>query len=116
MKQLLKTAVLSTFCLAISACGPKEIIRLVPIAIPAERMDCQPVLKANRPLLPKTYTIDWSKVLTVPQAKSENEKLLGSVLAREMVVTDYILDLEGKVFSCANDAEWLRDYSRQVEK
>lgn len=115
MKQLLKVAALSTFCLGISACGGTRE-RFKPIPIPAERMDCVAATKADRPKLPPTYVIDWSKVPTVAVAQLEVGKLLSSVLNREGIVTGYILELEGKVFMCSSDAQWLRDYTAQAAK
>lgn len=115
MKQLLKVAVLSTFCLAISACGGEKV-RFKPIPIPAERIDCVAVTKADRPKLAPTYIIDWSMVLTVPAARAEVDKLIQSTLNREGSVTGYVIELEGKLFACSSDDQWLKDYIAQVEK
>ncbi len=115
MKQFLKVAVLSTFCLAASACG-KERERFKPIPIPAERMDCVAVTKADRPRLAPAYVIDWSKVPTVLAAKDEVDKLIQSTLHREGVVTGYVIELEGKLFACSNDDQWLKEYTASVEK
>lgn len=116
MKQLLKVVALSTFCLVLSGCDPAGRERFKAIPIPAERMDCQAATKVDRPSLAPTYVIDWSKVLTAPAAKVEVDRLISSVLNREGIVTGYVIQLEGKLFACSNDAQWLREYTAQVEK
>lgn len=115
MKQLLRAVALLTFCSAVSACGGEKV-RFKPIPIPAERMDCTTIAKADRPSLAPVYVIDWATVLTVPAAKIEVDRLMMSVLNRESIVVNYVLDLEGRVFVCSSDAEWLRDYSNKVDK
>lgn len=71
-------------------------------------MDC--VAAGDRPAIPAEYVIDWSKVLTVPQARAEHETFVRSVRDREGVTVGYIVDIEGKLFACSSDAEWLRDF------
>lgn len=116
MQQLLKGVALSMTCLAISACQPKIEYRFKPLPLPAERIDCVAIDPANRPKLTPIYSIDWGTILNVEAAKAEVSKLLGSVYEREGIVGKYILDVEGTQFLCASDAEWLRDYVKNVEK
>lgn len=104
-------AILSTCCsLALTACEPKRVAEAIPI--PAERIDC--VYVENRPALPPEYVIDWSKVTTVPQAKREHDAFVRSVRTRAGKVAGYVVELEGKLFLCASDAEWIRDYQSRL--
>lgn len=73
-----------------------------------ERMDCR--VLAGRPAMPAEYVIDWSKVLTVDQARAEHEAYVRSVRTREGVTVGYIVAIEDRLFLCATDAEWLRDF------
>lgn len=96
--------------LALSACTPepKRIVEAIPI--PPERMDCQPA--GTRPSIPPEYVIDWTRVTSVPLARAEHDKYVGSVRTREGVVAGYVLEIEGKLFACSNDAAWLRDWQK----
>lgn len=115
MKRLLKAVALSTCCLiSVTGCKPAVEYRFKPIPIPAERMDCTAVDKSDRPKLGALYTIDWSKVTSVPQAQIEVGKLMTTMINRETTVTNYILDIEGKLFLCASDAQWLREYTAKT--
>lgn len=108
MKQLLRAIALSTFCLvAASACGSTRV--LVPVKPDPERMDCRE-LDGGRPVVPPEYAIDWSKVQTVPQARAEHDAFVRSVRTREGIVATYIVTIEGRLFLCASDAEWLTDF------
>jgi len=105
MKRLLLATVLSTFCLA--GCETTRVA--VPVKPPADRMDCR-VVEGGRPELPAEYVVDWSKVLTVDQARSEHEAYVRSVRAREGIVAGWIVTIEDRLFLCASDAEWQRDF------
>jgi hypothetical protein len=106
MRQLLMVAALSMLC---GACEPKRIATsLRPDRDNPERMICEAVPK--RPPLPAEYSIDWSKVTTVPQARTEHDAYVRSVRAREGVVVAHIVTVEGKLFVCSNNAQWWRDY------
>ncbi len=118
MKRLKKALRLSTLCfLAASACQEKAVVKALPI--PAERMDC--VAAGKRPSIPPEYAINWRRVesaLTVPQAvtaaRSEVQQFIGSVRTREGTVAGYVLDIEGHLFACSNDAAWLREWQKEV--
>lgn len=108
MKQILPFAAL----LALSACGePKRIAEAIPI--PPERMDC--VAAGTRPTIAPEYVIDWTKVNSVLQARTEHDKYVGSVRTREGQVAGYILNIEGKLFGCSNDAQWLREWQAGIQ-
>jgi hypothetical protein len=92
--------------LALSACEPKRIV--TNLAPPPERLQC--VAAGARPKIPAEYVIDWSKVATVAQAQAEHQKYVASIRTREGVIAGYILDVEGKLFACSNNATWLRDW------
>lgn len=105
--RLLKALALSTCCsLLLASCGTTRV--MVPLKPPAERMDCRPA--RERPALPAEYVIDWSQVTSVPQARAETEALVRSVRTREGVVAGYIVEVEGKLWACSNDDDWLRDF------
>lgn len=106
MKLSLLAIALSTCCLA--ACETARVA--VPLKPDADRMDCVAAPANARPVLPPEYVIDWSKVTTVAQARSEHDSYVRSIRTREGVVAGYIVDVEGKLFLCANDAAWLRDF------
>lgn len=98
-------------CLAVSACGPKRVA--VPIPIPAERMDCV-TISDQRPVVPAEYVIDWTKVLTVDQARAEHQAFVTRLRQREQPISGYIVALEGQLFACSNDAAWLQDYQKRL--
>jgi len=115
MKRRLLALALSTCCLAVSACGEKRI--QVPIPIPPDRMDCTELSGADaRPTIPPEYVIDWSKVTTVQQAHAEHDAFVTRLRERERPVALYVVRLEGRVFACADDAAWLRDYTSRLPK
>lgn len=104
-----KTALPLLMCslaIATSACEPKRIVTNLPP--PAERLQCVGV--TGRPTIPGEYKIDWSRVTTVAQARSEHEKFVAAIRTREGVIAGYVLEVEGKLFTCSNNAQWLREY------
>lgn len=118
MKQSLRAVALLMFC-SLAACkDERPEIHFKPLAIPEERMDCATLIK--RPPMPKEYEIDWATVLAAPDkdfavklAKLEVQKMKYSQYDRDGVVANYILNVEGILFQCSNDAEWLREYSKK---
>lgn len=75
-----------------------------------------------RPKVPAEYQIDWATVAAAPtvsvavdRAKAEVAKLVASVRTREGVVAGYILQIEGQLFACSNNAAWLRDFYSKLE-
>lgn len=113
MKRRLLVLALSTCCLAVSACAEKRV--QVPIPIPADRMDCTELTGDQaRPTIPAEYVIDWSKVTTVQQARTEHDAFVTRLRERERPVALYVVRLEGRVFACADDAGWLRDYTERL--
>lgn len=85
---------------------------MVPLPIPADRMDC--VAVEGRPAIPAEHMIDWTKVTTVPQARAEHDTYVRSVRNREGVITGYVVEIEGKLWACASDDEWLRDWQKPL--
>lgn len=113
MKPKLLAVALSTCCLAVSACTEKRV--QVPIPIPADRMDCVALSGDDaRPTIPPEYVIDWSRVTTVQQARTEHDAFVTRLRERERPVALYVVRLEGRVFACADDAAWLRDYTNRL--
>lgn len=108
MRSLISAALLA---LAVAACGePKRIAVALPI--PVERMDC--VEAGNRPAIPPEHKIDWAAVSSVLQARQEYNQYVASVRAREGMVAGYVLMLEGHLFACSNDAQWLREWQAGI--
>lgn len=107
MKRLLLAIALSTSCLAAS-CNTTRVA--VPLKPDADRLDCVAVDPSARPSIPPEYVIDWSKVATVAQARSEHDAYVRTIRTREGIVAGYVVQLEDKVFVCASDAAWLRDF------
>ena len=93
--------------LALSACTTTKRVA-VALQPPTERLQC--VSAGTRPIIPPEAVIDWSKVLTVPQSHSEHDRFVASVRTREGVVAKYVLDTESKLFLCASNAQWMKDW------
>ena len=87
-------AALSTLCLI--SCTPARIQIAKP---PSEKLVCDAL-----PATPKLTPLDWSKMVTVDQARV-------LVLKREGETADYIVALRGAWFSCSSDVDWNRDYN-----
>lgn len=112
--QLSKTALaLSTLCLATSACQTTKRTADF-LATPSERLTCNPA--DERPKIPAEYQIDWAKIGTVAQAHAEHDKYVATVRTREGVVAAYIMDIEGKLFVCSNNAAWRRQFEDELTK
>jgi hypothetical protein len=106
------------FCsaLTLSGCAGETITTeaLRPDRTNPERFVCEAA--GSRPTIPAEYTIDWSKVQTVQQARTEHEAFVRQLRTREGVVAGYLIQLEGKHFLCFNNMAWQRDfYSRLPE-
>lgn len=112
MQRRLLALALSTCCLAVSACNQRI---QAPLPIPPDRMDCV-VLSGEdgRPKIPAEYVIDWTHVTTVQQAHAEHDAFVTRLRERERPVALYVVRLEGRVFACADDAAWLRDYTSRL--
>ena len=107
----MKAAILLTSCflLTAGACEPKRVaVQVRPDLDNPSRLICEGV--AARPALPVTYLIDWSSVQTVEQAKGEHDAYVRSINARNGLVAAHIVELEGRLFVCSNNAQWWRDY------
>lgn len=105
-KKALALSMLSSALLT-SACEPKRIVTALPI--PPERTDCQ-AATGQRPTLPPEFVIDWTKVATVGQARAAHDNFVNVVRGREGIVATYVIEVEGMLHACANDAAWIRDW------
>lgn len=109
-KRLISAAAL---LVSLAACGePKRVVESLPT--PPERLICEPA--GTRPAVPAEYVIDWTKIRTVAQAKSEHEKFVATLRTREGIVAGYIVKIEGKLFTCWTNAQWRRDYEAGLAK
>ena len=111
MKLKLLAVALSMSCLA-TACSKDRIATALPT--PPERLICEAA--GDRPVIPPEYVIDWSKVMTVPQARVEHDAYVRSIRSREGVIVAYLMTIEGKLFVCSNNAQWRRDYEAALPK
>lgn len=92
-----------------SACSPQRIaVPSRPDLANPDRLTCEAA--GERPALPAEYVIDWSRVTTVEQARSEHDAYVRSVRTREGVIVGYVVTVEGRLFVCSNNAAWWRDY------
>jgi hypothetical protein len=105
-----KALALSMLCSLASSCGEKRVVTALPI--PAERMDCAPAGK--RPAIPPEHVIQWDKVTSVLQARSEHDRYKATVRDREGRVAGYVLELEGQLFACSSDAQWIREWQKDI--
>lgn len=98
---------------ALTACKTERIaVASRPDLANAQRMEC--VAAGERPAVPAEYSIDWSKVVTVEQARGEHDAFVRVLRQREGVVAGYLVDIEGKLFVCSSNAQWWRDYWKGV--
>ena len=118
MKRIVTALVLSTLCLATSACdNTKRVAEHLPT--PKERLVCE--LAGTRPDLPPEYQIDWARVaaqrtvaLAVAEAKKEVAHLIATIRGRENIVAGYILRVEGRLFVCWTNMEWRKQYEAGI--
>jgi hypothetical protein len=106
MKPLLQAGALLTLCSLLGACETTRIA--VPVEIPEDRVDCRAA--GDRPAIPPEHVIDWSRVTTVPQARAEHDAYVRSVRTREGVTVGWIVQIEGQLWACSNDDQWLREF------
>lgn len=108
-KQLLATAcLLSMPFLALSACAPEPKRIVTALRPPAERMECQTA--GTRPIIPPEHFIDWARVVTAGDARAEHEAFVTKLREREGLITGYLVRIEGALFVCSNNAQWMREF------
>lgn len=110
LSRSLMIAALLAAAISASACETtkRAAVSLRPDVEHPDKFVCE--LGGTRPKLPAEHIIDWSKVTTVDQAKAETGKLIDVEHTREGIVATYVLDIEGKLFTCSNNMQWQRDY------
>lgn len=112
MLRLKLVLTLSTFCFLAASCATADP-HVVPLNVKAEhpeRFVCERRTGDNRPAIPPAYVVDWSRVQTVDQARSEHDSYVRSIVDRNGVISGYIVTLEGVNFTCWNNMEWQRHY------
>jgi len=106
-------ATLLAIAFALTSCGEtKRVAEFIPT--PPERLVCEQA--GTRPTIPPETTIDWAHVTSVAQAKIEHEGYVKSVRTREGVVAGYVLAIEGKLFTCFNNAQRRREFEADLAK
>lgn len=85
-----------------------------------DRLLCEG-LEADRPALPASYAIDWNGVYvagdalaTLRNAQAEHEAYVRAVLARNGIVSAWLVKIEGQLFVCSSNMQWWRDYWRAL--
>jgi hypothetical protein len=106
--------------LGVSACTtPQRIVEpLRPDQTNPERFVCEAA--GTRPAIAAEDPVDLARIRAAPNAaqaaviaQEEVAAYVASVRGRETVVSEYIVALEGKHFTCVNNMQWQRDfYSR----
>lgn len=113
MKLSAMALALSTLCLAVSACGEqKYTAEFIPT--PPARLVCE--VAGTRPTIQPVPAIDWARITTVAQAKIAHDDYVKRINAREGVVAGYVLNIEGKLFTCFNNMQWRREYEADLAK
>jgi len=113
MMRLRMAAALLMCFLAVSACGTdvKRVAEFIPT--PPERLICEAA--GPRPKAPPEYRIDWTHVTTVAQAHAEHDKFVAILRTSQGIIAGYILQIEGKLFTCFTNAQWRRDYEARMK-
>lgn len=113
MKLFLRATALSMSCLLLTAAScEKKVVASIPT--PPERLICDPA--GSRPTIPSEYVIDWLSVPDVLTAQSEVKKLMTSIRTREGIVAGYLVNVEGKLFTCFNNMQWRREFEADLNK
>lgn len=99
--------------LSVAACGEPEKVA-VHLPIPPERIDCEPMGVSARPELPAEQHPDWSGIDTVQKAYAAHVAFVNSVRAREGMIANYIVEVEGALWQCASDDQWLREWDAEL--
>lgn len=80
-----------------------------------ERFVCEPA--GTRPPITPDHLMNWQFVgmaATIPEAveraKAEHQKFVAQKNERERIVATYVLLVEDRLFLCANNAQWLREF------
>lgn len=106
---LLRAGLIPLTLFSLTACETtRETVPIRPDLDNPARLVCEAA--PERPAIPATYSIDWSKVKTVEQARGEYEAYVRSIIARNGVVAGHIVEIEDRLFVCSNNAQWWRDY------
>ena len=111
MQRSIMAAILWTSCFSLTGCGDPE--RIVSASRPdldnPDRLVCV-AAPAKRPERGDPHVIDWGKVLTVAEARIQHDLYVKRESERNAVVAGYVLEIEGRLFACSNNAQWWRDY------
>lgn len=113
MKRSATVLLLSMLCSAVSACGADKYTAAF-IPTPPDRLVCEHT--GTRPTIPAEYVIDWTRITTVAQARSEFDKYVAVIRNREGVVAAYVLKIEGANFLCWNNVQWRKDFEADLAR
>ena len=86
----------------VTGCGDKRTV--TALKTPPERLICEAA--GARPSIPPEYQVDRSAA----SPWIEHDRYVASVRTREGIVAAYVLEIEGRLFVCSNNAQWRRDY------
>lgn len=98
--------------MALAGCaGDPEV---VPLNLKARQPDwftCEGVdPQSDRPTLPPAVTIDWNSLHTVQQAREAHDRYVARMVDRNGLVVGYMMLIEGRLFTCANNMQAQRDF------
>lgn len=112
MKRSLMALALLTSSFLLAGCEPDKVVEHLPT--PPDRLVCEAA--GDRPAIPAEHAIDWTTVVTVDQARAEHTKYVASIRNREGVITGYIVQVEGKLFTCQSNMDWRRTYEAELSR
>jgi hypothetical protein len=112
MKRSSLAWILSTLSFLLVSC--KHDPHVVPLNLKARQPDwfvCEGVdPRTDRPALPPAVTIDWNSLSTVEDARLSHERYVARMIDRNERVVGYMVMIEGRLFTCANNMRAQRDF------
>lgn len=112
--RLSKAAIACWMSFSAISCAPTVVAEAIrPDLTNPERFDCATL--GTRPAIPGEDPVDLDRIAAagaqaVAVAREEVAAYVASVRAREGVVARYVVAVEGRLFECANDAQWTREF------
>lgn len=104
-------AALLTLSFLATSCGNSPV-RTVSAKVPEAKLVCDTTMK--RPALPPEYAIDWSRITNVDQARGAHLAFVQALRIREGAVAGYLVEIEGRLFACGSNMQFVRDFQRAL--
>lgn len=121
MKPSSRAIALSTCFFLVSGCATPNVVAeaVRPDLTNPERFQCEAIQPGSRPSIPAEDVIDLDRAaqarsveMALTIVREEVAAYVASVRAREGVVSRYVILVEGRLFDCANNMAWQRDFYR----